>query len=412
MDSGIVVIQQAFHAFGIDSAFANLTPSSTRPIEVNLDDADIATTGDVLSAMTHCIFIPINAHLVLVMPDDGAHRSQFDQAATETIKIPNLEPGNAQERTDVEGILGTVFGITKFTLHENTVTVHATKRELVEIAGTLTSLFQPPPQILLEVKAYIVSHGHDRDLGVQTPQQVKVFNIDSEAESLITSNASIVEELISSGAVSAGNTLGIAEALIAEGYGGNSVLSSPFVYFGGGKTATGVQFGSVDANASLSVSSSEQLQSAILHLESGHSGTLKIGQHYPILTATTMALGGKTSSATPTIQYEDIGLLLEANPRELSAGDVLLHLHETFRSLAGTRLNNIPIIDNREFVTDLSVPAGVTTVVVSNLSSTETRTAQGLIDLVPTNSERDLQSSDLVITITPFLSRSAIDGAL
>src|SRR5260370_18001762 len=51
--SGIVVIQQAFHAFGIDSAFANLTPSSTRPIEVNLDDTDIATPGDVLLAITH-----------------------------------------------------------------------------------------------------------------------------------------------------------------------------------------------------------------------------------------------------------------------------------------------------------------------------------------------------------------------
>jgi hypothetical protein len=199
--------------------------------------------------------------------------------------------------------------------------------------------------------------------------------------------------------------VGIAEALIAEGYGGNSVLSSSFVTFGGGLTATGVQFGSLPANASLTVSSSQQLQSAMLQLGDASTGKLRVGQRYPVKTASTTALGGSSSSSIPAIQYEDLGLTLEAKPQVRSDREVLLHLHGTFRSLAGTSLNGIPIIDNQEFMSDLSVPAGVTAVVVSNLSRTEARTVRGLVDFVPTDNGLNQQTAELVVTLTPHLTR-------
>jgi type II secretory pathway component GspD/PulD (secretin) len=305
----------------------------------------------------------------------------------------------------VEGLLSSVFGITKSTLRGNAVTVRATKRDLLQIEDTLTHLFQPQPQVLLEIKAYIVSRNHNRDLGVQTPQRIKIFNVDSEAESLISSNSSVVAELIKAGIVTAGDTLGIAEALIAEGYGSNSVLSSSFVTLGGGITSTGVQFGSVPANASLTTSSSQQLQSALLQLGNAQTGKLRVGQRYPVETASTKALGGSSSTSTPTIQYEDLGLTLEAKPQVLSQGEVLLHIHGTLRALEGTSLNGIPIIDNQEFITDLSVPPDVTTVVVSNLSETETRTVQGFAGFAPTDSGLNRQTTELLVTLTPHLTR-------
>jgi general secretion pathway protein D len=399
------VIQQALQLYGIEVVFAGPIRGLDRPLQMDLRDADLYTTGKVLDAMTQCFFVPINAHLILAVQDDKEHRTQYERLTTATIEIPNLDPDSAQERGEVQGLLSTVFGITGSTVKGNTITIRAPKRDLFQVEDTLTHLFQPPPQILLDVKAYLVSRGHNRDIGVEAPQQITVFNIDSEAENLITSNASVVQELIASGVVSAGDTLGIAEALIAEGYAGNSVLSSPFVYFGGGKTATGVQFGSADANMNLSTSTSQQLEDATLHLANDQSGKLTVGQHYPIMTESTTALGGSTSSSTPTIQYEDLGLMLEAKPHIEPGGDVLLHLHETFRSLEGSSLNGIPILDNQEFVSDLSVAAGLTTMVVSNLSSTETRTAQGLV-LVSTDGARNQQVSDLVITVTPILIRA------
>jgi general secretion pathway protein D len=400
------VIQKTFRLYGVDVVFAGPIQELSQPVQIDLRDADLATASEVLDAMTHCFFVPLDGHLVLAVQDDKEHRQQYERTVTETIEVPNIEAGDTKEQAVITGLLNTLFGIRKATIKGNTVTIRAAKRDAIQAEYTLTHLYQPQSQVLLDVKAYLVSRGRNRNVGVQTPQQITVFNVDSELENLINSNSSAVQELIASGLVTAGDTLGIAEALLAGGYASNSVLSSPFVTFGGGSTLTGVQFGSVEANLNLNTSSSQQIEEAMLHLADDQPGTLKIGQSYPIMTASTTALSGSTANSTPSIQYEDLGLTLEAKPHIELGGEILLHLHEIFRSLDGSSLNSIPILDNQEFVADLSVPAGVTTVVVSNLSQSETRTAQGLANFAPTASSKNLQTSDLVITITPVLTRA------
>lgn len=399
------VLRQAFDLYGIDVVFAEPIQGLTRELKVDLTDADLAATAEVLGAMSHCFFVPVNAHLMLAVQDDKAHRSQYERLFTETITIPNLQPGNADQGREVEGLLSSVFG-TRSVLKGNQVTIRATKRDLLQIEDTLTHLFEPPPQVLLEVRAYTVSRNQDRNAGVDPPQQITIFNVESEANSLIASNSSIVQELIASGVVSAGDYLAIAVALIAEGYGSSSVLSSSFVTVGGGLTDFGVQFGSLPVNLSLIKSTSQQLQSATLRLANGEAGKLRVGSRYPIETASTVAAGGSSSSATPSIEYEDLGLTLEVKPQVVSEGEVLLQLHQTVRALAGSSLNGIPVLENQEFVSALSVPSGVTTVVVSDLSNTETRTVQGFGAIAPADRELNQQSSALVVTVTPHLIRA------
>jgi general secretion pathway protein D len=283
--------------------------------------------------------------------------------------------------------------------------VRASPEDLYSIRKTLSALYRPEPQVLIDVKTYLISRKHNRNIGVQLPQRIVIFNVYTEAESLISSNSSIVQELIQAGLVTAGDTLGIAALLVAEGYAGNTVLGSSSLYFGGGKTATVVQFDSVSVNASLPVSSVKELQDAKLHLITGQSGTLRVGQRYPILTSTTSSLGSSSKGlTTPTIQYADLGLTLEAKPQVVADKEVLMHLHETIRSLAGTSLNNIPILDNQDVSTDLSIPDGVTTVMISNLNRSETLATMGIADTIPSDSSRDVTESQLIITITPVLT--------
>jgi len=303
-------------------------------------------------------------------------------------------------------LLTSVFGVASPLLVGNTAVVTASPEDLYSIRKTLSTLYRPERQVLIDVKTYLISRTHNTNSGVQLPRKVVIFNVYSAAESLISSNSSIVQELIQAGLVTAGDTLGIAELLVAEGYASNSVLGTSSVYFGGGKTATGVQFESVSGNASLSVSSVKELQNATLHLVTGQSGTLRVGQRYPILTSTTTSLGSSSkASITPTIQYEDLGLTLEAKPQVLADKEVLVHLHETIRSLAGTSLNNIPLLENQEVSTDLSIPDGVTTVLVSNLNRSETLATQGITDAITTDNSKDVTESQLVITITPAVTR-------
>jgi type II secretory pathway component GspD/PulD (secretin) len=327
--------------------------------------------------MTRCFFVTLNSHLILAVPDDKTNQAYFERLNTEALVVPNLAAANPQDRSSLVELLTSVFGVAHPSLVGDTAVVRASPEDLYAIRKTLNALYQPEPQVLLDVKTYLISRTHNRNTGVQLPRKVVIFNVYSEAESLISSNSSIVQELIQAGLVTAGDTLGIAELLVAEGYAGNSVLGTSSVYFGGGKTATGVQFDSVSGNASLSVSSVKELQDARVHLINGQSGTLKVGERYPILTSTTSSLGSSSkSSTTPTIQYEDLGLTLEAKPQVLANKEVLVHLHETIRSLAGISLNNIPILDNQDISTDLSIPDGVTTVLVSNLTRSETLATQ------------------------------------
>jgi len=370
-----------------------------------LEDVDLNTTGRILSALTHTFFVPISAHSILVVTDNKEHRDHFQNLTTETIDLPNLSGLSTEERNSLQALLTNVFGIANPTFHRSSITVRSSPELLLQAKDTLSNLYRPEAQVLLQIKAYTVTRTHNRNLGITLPPQVKIFNIATEAESLISSNASVVQELIQAGLVTAGDTLGIAEALIAGGYAGSSVLGSSSVYFGGGTTAFGVQFDSVDANASLSVSSVQELQEVSLHLADGQSGVFRVGQQYPVITTTTSAVSTSTPSVIPSFQYVDLGLTSEARPHIVSGNEVLLHLHESIRSLHGSSLNSIPILDSQEFSSDLTVPAGVTSVMVSNLSRTETLATQGILSSINTNFSRDEDDSELVITVTPVVTR-------
>ena len=62
---------------------------------------------------------------------------------------------------------------------------------------------------------------------MQLPQTTSVFNVPSEVNSVISSNSSLVQQIIQSGLASAGDYAAIAAILIASGEVTSSILSSP-----------------------------------------------------------------------------------------------------------------------------------------------------------------------------------------
>src|ERR1700761_7831444 len=98
------VIEEALALYDIDVVFAGPIQGLSRPVELDLRDADLTTTGRVLDAMTHCFLVPINAHLVLAVQDNKERRLEYERIVTETLAIPNLQIGNAQEKGEVTGL--------------------------------------------------------------------------------------------------------------------------------------------------------------------------------------------------------------------------------------------------------------------------------------------------------------------
>ncbi|MGO4516074.1 hypothetical protein AB4Y89_09795 [Terriglobus sp. 2YAB30_2] len=408
------ILKQVLHAYGVDVVWAHPSIPLQRSIRFDVEGADLSTAGYVLGLMTNSFFVPINEHLALVVADTPENRSAFSKKSIATISINDLV--DSKESEVISRLAATVFELPGASLHDDLLTVRGDPEMLDQISRTTEHLYRPAPRIRLVMRSYLVTSTNTHKTGIELPTKFTLFNVLTEANKLIQDNASVVEEIISEGLASEGDVLTIASLLIAGGYAGSSVLGSSSVYFGGGRTATGVQFDSASVQASLQRSKLERLQEQTLLLADGSSGKLRFGQRYPIETSRTSVTTSSTSSSsnttTPSIQYEDLGVTLEAKVHLSAEGDACLELHQTIRGLQGQTANDIPILDNQEFATALSIPHNGSALLISDVSQSETRAIRGLASAVPTESKLDKSTTQLVIVVTPYVLDARSDRAL
>jgi general secretion pathway protein D len=121
---------------------------------------------------------------------------------------------------------------------------------------------------------------------------------------------------------------------------------------------------------------------------------------------------GTSSVTIPQIQYEDLGITVKAKPRILRTGDVHLELDMKIEALSGGSNDGIPILNNRSITSTITVPAGQTALLASELTRDEVGSIDGLPGLseLPgfqgTDKEADIASDELLITITPHIVRA------
>jgi type II secretory pathway component GspD/PulD (secretin) len=95
------------------------------------------------------------------------------------------------------------------------------------------------------------------------------------------------------------------------------------------------------------------------------------------------------------------------------SGNISMHLDLKIEALAGTALNDIPVLASRQFVSDITVPDGTTALLASTLSKSESAAISGLPGLgelpgfqtatADKNGETD--TSEVVLLITPHVVR-------
>jgi type II secretory pathway component GspD/PulD (secretin) len=166
--------------------------------------------------------------------------------------------------------------------------------------------------------------------------------------------------------------------------------------------------------------------------------TFRAGTRYPVVTATyssgvssTLASSlsglningtsvssllsqylGSSSVTVPQFQFEDLGITLKMTPQILHSDEVSLALDMKIEALAGSSINSIPILNNRALTSTITVPAGQTAMLATLVSSTETKALTGLPGLseLPgfqgTDQDREKDSTELLITITPHIVRT------
>jgi general secretion pathway protein D len=417
--SSAQIIRQVLQAYGITALVSDELGSSSIPFDAG--DVDCETALTLVRLATGTFSVPLDSERLLLVKDTRENRQRLERKLTETIYLPGL---TSDEMAELGGLARDIFEADQVSVQaaSETLTLRAPEATLDALNKTLAGLLGGREQFLFDLSMYEVDTSKTRNIGLQLPQSSTLFNVDSEVQTLINNNPTAVNEIISSGLASASDTVAIAAILVEEGY-GSGVLTEPFAIFGNGITLTGITLGTLTGNLSLNASDARTIYQAQLRVQGGQSASLMSGTRYPVqlssysLISYSSTTGAATTTTTPEIQYMDLGLKLKITPKVDASNRLRMTLDFQLQSLAGTSVNNIPILTNRQVLTAYSVGEGQSLLVASNLSRQETNALNGIpgvSDLsgfqTATNQSGQEDVSELVLVVTPFLLRNSHRG--
>lgn len=432
------VISQVLPAYGIQPTLDDSV--GVQQVRFDVDNADFATAEQALALATDSFFVPLDPSRALVAKESRANRDKFGREASETVYMPGM---TQDELAQMINVAKNVFGVKTATsdADQGSITIRGPAENLGPLNATLNRLLEGRGEVQLDVRMYEIDRTKAVNLGLILPNTTTLFNVYSEARSLLNSNSSLVQQIVSSGLAAPGDWEAILAILIASGQISNSILTQPFGVFGGGLTLTGVVYGGGSLNMQLNSSDVRALDQIQLRTLDGEEATIRTGEKYPIETSNYSSLGTSSLSIPgistsglsstlqnlgvnlsqlqsaaeqeiPQVQYQDIGLTLKVTPRMQDAQHVSLKLDLQLSSLAGSTLNGLPLMNNRQYQAITAVKVGETAVLVSSLSRQESNAITGIPGLndLPgfadaTNTNNNLDVSELAIVITPHVVR-------
>ena len=424
------LIRQVFAAYGLTAEVHNSV--APRMAQLAIDNADFAQAAAALGLVTDTFYVPLDAYRVLVAQDTKENHLNLDRQQMETVYMPGM---TAKELTDVSNMAHNVFGMKEAIAQPSTetVAVRAPEQTLNAFNQTVAQLEDGRNQVDLNVKIIELEHQSIRETGSTFLQQTGVYNAYSEIQTILADNQSEVQQILSSGIISntssLANQIAIIAVLAASGGLSGTPFNNGFIPFGKGLTQSLITPGAATLTLSLNSSDTRTLNDVHLKLGDDEQSTIKDGEKYPIETAsyssatlspaisaaaTAAGYGALTQQQNvPQIQYEDLGLTLQARPRVMRSGDVALTLTLKIEALSGASLNGIPVLDNRRFDGVATLRAGETEVLFSDLTRQEASAINGLPGISDIPGMQDINDTQvtqdvarLIVVITPSVTRA------
>lgn len=426
------LIHDVLFAYGITATIDDSVRRAS--IRIDLDDATYAEAAQSLKLLTGTFFVPLDEKHVIVAKDAPDKRARFDRILTEDVTLPGMQ---AADLADITTALKSLFDLKQVAISPDRgeISIRGDEEQLDRVNKTIADLIGAKGQVLLEMRLYQIDKQRTSNIGFQLPTSESLFNVPAEIRTLVSQNQALINQFISAGLISPGDTAAIAALLIAFGLAGNSILAQPFGVFGGGLTLTGFTLGKATANLQLNQSETRALDVVQLRVADQDTATLRSGTRFPIITGSYSGLAsssnlppallaalGQTGATTnpnipaapPQISYEDLGLTVKATPRVDHDGVIHIALDFKVLSLTGQAANNIPVLASRQFTSNISARDGDSVMLLSDLSRQESRALSGIpgISEIPggafaTNHQREFDTSELLLVITPHVVRRA-----
>ena len=419
---GRALLSQVAAAYGVTATIGDSVVS--RQVRFDIQQVDFYTAMRAACSVTRTFWTALEDKQILVALDSPENHRQFDRMAMQTFYLPGVT--TPQELNDLVNLLRNLFEIRFVNPNQrnSTIAVRAPERVLGAATKFIETLGDARPQVMLDVKIYQISQTMTRNMGLQIPNNFKLFNIPAGALTALGGQSiqDLINQLIANGGINQANSQAIS-ALLAQLQGQqNSIFSQPLATFGNGLTFMGLSLGTGGAQLSLNESMVKTLEHATVRTAQGNEATVRLGSRFPILNASfapifnspaiSQVLQNNTfQAAFPSFNYEDIGLTIKAKPAVSGNLDVSLQLEMQFRSLAGQSINGVPVISNREYKGSINLLNGAPAVVAGSVSRTEQRSLNGIpglgsvpgLNKVMVSNSKELDEDELLVVITPHV---------
>jgi Flp pilus assembly secretin CpaC len=428
------VVRQVGAAYGLKVSLDSTV--SSKQMKFDVEDVPYEQAMHILMDMGSLFVVPLTPGSIFVAKDNEENRQKYERQVQETIYAAGM---TNEQLAELGNMIKNVFEVKQLSVENSfgTLVVRAPAETLRVLNLTLADMLDGGSEVMIDLKLYSVDKTSTVNVGATVPNQAGAYNVASAATALVNANQSVVTQAIAQGLIPAGTSnIEIAALLIQYGLASSSLLTDTLAFVGGGLTTTGV-YATLNSTLNLALNSSDTraLDEIQLRVGDRQSATFRAGSKYPITqstysttvpASTTSALAGATvngvsvasllnsatTATTPQIQYEDLGVTLKATPTVQKSGLISLHLDLKIESLAGGTVDNIPILNNNAFTSDITVADGQTAFLVSNMTKNQAAAVTGIPGLSELPGfqsspevERTKDVAQLLMVVTPHLVR-------
>ncbi len=316
--------------------------------------------------------VPISSKRIMVARDSQQKRAELEPNIVRIFPIPQRT--SVQEAQELSTAIQQIFEVRHIMVdpQKRLILMRDRYSKVIAAGKILEDLALYRPQVTIEVELISVSDSSALGFGLQLPSSVPVVNFGSFLHSAPT---------------------------IPSGF-------TTFLTFGGGLTFFGLGVADAGLFATVTKTSAKNILKSQVTTTDGLPATLHIGQKYPIITGGYFGATSGTGtvfSPPPTINFEDLGLVLKITPTVHSLEEVSLEIESEFKELSGGGINGIPIIANRKYQGKVRLQAGEWCIVAGLLNAAETRSFSGIIGHVFGSHEFDNSHDRTLLIIKPHV---------
>ena len=336
------VFEKVASAYGLqivfDSDFQSPPPFTFRMSDASFDEALRA-----LETQANSFVVPVNEKLAMVLRDTPQKRAERAPAMAVAIPIP--ERMSVQDAQELVTAVQQTFDIRRAQTdpRRRVVFLRDQASKVIPARQMFYTLSQIRPQVEVDIELISVNKNSSLDYGIQLPNQISVINFVGSMPLPAAANA--------------------------------------LAHITGMNTPFGLGIASATVFATLQRSSAVTLiQSQMASLD-GQAATLHFGSRYPIADNQYIGTGtGAAQTYTPPVgvNYVDLGLEVKITPWINGGGDITLDVDASFKELAGSAVDGIPVLANNQYTGKVRLQPGEWAVLAGLVQKDESVTRVGL----------------------------------